>query len=73
MQIGDVMDAKDHVEHCDVLITVCLHTIDGRTALGLAIDTNEDLSPLELIAMAEGLKAMAAQVYGMAQAKAEAN
>ena len=67
------MDARDHADHCDVLITVCLHSIDGRSALGLAMDTKEDLSPLELLAMAEGLVALAARVHSMAVEKAEAS
>ena len=68
-------EALDHIEHCDVLITGCLMSPEGggAKALGLAVSLDDDLSALDLLAVAEALVQLANQLGQLSRAKAGAN
>jgi hypothetical protein len=76
MQDGDAVsenEALDHVEHCDVLITGCMHTVADGRVLGCHVAIDEDLSALDLTAVAETLGMLAGRICELARAKAGAN
>jgi hypothetical protein len=55
-------EALAHVDHCDVLVTACLHqTKHGRMAT-LAVQLDEGLAPIELVGIGEGLIVLAQQL-----------
>lgn len=65
--------AMAHVKHADVLVTACLHQTDeGRVAV-LATQVNEDLAPLELMGIGEGLMVLAERLIQQAEAQARAS
>jgi len=62
-------EAMAHVPHCDVLVTACLHqTKKGRMAV-LAVQLDEDLSPIELVGIGEGLIVLARDLIDQGTAK----
>jgi len=66
-------DAREHVDHCDVLITGCMHTMPTGRALGCHVAIDEDLTPLDLLAMSETLGMLAIRIGELASTKAKAN
>ena len=66
-------DAHEHIDHCDVLITGCMATIEGKRALGCHVAIDEDLSAMDLLAVAETLVMLAARIGMMSREKAGAN
>lgn len=65
--------AHEHVDHCDVLITSCFHVTEGNRAMGTCVAFGEDLSALDLLALAETLNVVAARILAMANRRGEAN
>jgi hypothetical protein len=66
-------DAHEHIDHCDVLITGCLQTVETGRALGCHVAIDEDLTPLDLLAMSETLGMLAIRIGELARDKAQAN
>jgi len=67
------MDARDHLDHCDVLITGCLQNAEQGRALGLSVALDDDLTALDLLAVSETLVQLAARIMAMATDQAKAN
>ena len=66
-------DAHEHIDHCDILITGCLHSMPEGRALGCHVAIDDDLTALDLLAMSETLGMLAIRISELARSKAEAN
>lgn len=71
--VGD--DPREHVDHADLLLTGCMHTLDdGSRAMRMALAfPATDLSAADLMATAEALAFMAYSVSQLGKDKASAN
>jgi hypothetical protein len=68
------IDVRDHVDHAELLVTGCLNPLEtGGKGLAMCVALDDDLSALDLLAMAETLAQLAHQIGMMSRAKAGAN
>lgn len=66
-------EALEHVSHCDVLITGCMHTTNGSRVLACHIALDDQLSALDLTAISETLTMLGGRMADMAREQARAN
>lgn len=64
---------QDHVDHSDALITCCLHGGQLSHQLGVCVALDENLSPLQLHAIARTLVMLSIEINELAREKAGTN
>lgn len=55
-------EAMAHVDHCELLVTACLHQTERGRMITLAVQQDATLAPIELVGMGEGLAVLAQQL-----------